>query len=171
MEFVSHCIKRNRNGLEGRATAGMLIIFLVVSLLGWIYLTQASQVASTSRRNQGLEAERVRLQQENMELMVEIAAYESIGRLAVRAGELGFVAIAPEGADFVAVVAPAPGVSQDAQGATAQVRAPGGQGTSGLWPGADASERDAAWSRSALGGVQSQFTAWVRAKGLRSATQ
>ena len=103
MEFISHCIKRNPNKLEGRATAGMLIIFLVLSLLGWIYLTQASHVATTSRRNQELEAEKARLHQENMELMVEIAAYESVSRLAGRAQELGFVAIAPDDADFMAV--------------------------------------------------------------------
>ena len=77
MEFISrdgiaHCIKRNPNRLEGRATAGMLIIFLVLSLLGWIYLTQASHVATTSRRNQDLEAEKALLRQENMELMVEM---------------------------------------------------------------------------------------------------
>jgi len=174
MEFVSHCIKRNRNGLEERATAGMLIIFLVVSLLGWIYLTQASQVASTSRRNQELEREKVRLQQENMELMVEIAAYESVGRLAVRAEELGFVAVAPEGADFVAL---APGVSQGAQGAIAQAHAAGGQGRPGPWPGVggsehhDASSGDATGSRSALGGYQAQFAAWVRANEVRSRTE
>jgi hypothetical protein len=114
MEFISHCIKRNPNKLEGRATAGMLIIFLVLSLLGWIYLTQASHVATTSRRNQELEAEKVRLHQENMELMVEIATYESISRLAPRAQELGFVAIAPDSAEFVAVSAPALSQLQEA---------------------------------------------------------
>ena len=170
MEFISHCIKRNPTKLEGRATAGMLIIFLVLSLLGWIYLTQASHVATTSRRNQELEAEKVRLHQENMELMVEIAAYESVGRLAVRAQELGFVAIVPAKADFVAVSAPAPGVPQDAQENTAQARA------SDRRPSAYASGSGSTWAqpaglRSALGGVKSQFTAWVRASGLESATQ
>jgi hypothetical protein len=116
MEFISHCIKRNPNKLEGRATAGMLIIFLVLSLLGWIYLTQASHVATTSRRNQELEAEKVRLQQENMELMVAIAEYESVSRLAARAHELGYVAVTPKDADFLAVAAPAPSLSLGEQG-------------------------------------------------------
>lgn len=175
MEFISHCIKRNPNKLEGRATAGMLIIFLVLSLLGWIYLTQASHVATTSRRNQELEAEKTRLHQENMELMVEIAAYESVGRLAARAQELGFVAVAPGKADFVAISAPAPVVTQDIYDNTAQARA------SDRRPSRNASGPDATWARSAgqessrlrsaLGDVKSQFTAWVRASGLESAAQ
>jgi hypothetical protein len=170
MEFISHCIKRNPNKLEGRATAGMLIIFLVLSLLGWIYLTQASHVATTSRRNQELEAEKTRLHQENMELIVEIAAYESVGRLAVRAQELGFVALAPEEADFVAVAAPAPVALQDAHDNTAQARATDRQSSM------NASGLDATWTRSArlrsaLGDVKSQFTAWARASGLEPATQ
>ena len=124
MEFISHCIKRNPNKLEGRATAGMLIIFLVLSLLGWIYLTQASHVATTSRRNQDLEAEKARLHQENMELMVEITEYEAVSRLAGRAQELGFVAVAPDKADFVALSLPDPGASQGVQDIVAQARSP-----------------------------------------------
>jgi cell division protein FtsL len=158
MEFISHCIKRNPNKLEGRATAGMLIIFLVLSLLGWIYLTQASHVATTSRRNEELEAEKVRLQQENMELMVEIAAYESVSRLAARAHELGFVAVKPQDADFLAVADPAPGMPQDAQDKVDQARA------SDRRHNADALGPGSSWARSALGGVRSQFTAWVRAE-------
>jgi hypothetical protein len=170
MEFISHCIKRNPNKLEGRATAGMLIIFLVLSLLGWIYLTQASHVATTSRRNQELEAEKARLQQENMELMVEIAGYESVSRLAARAHELGFVAMTPEDADFLAVAAPAPSLSLGEQGGSitsdgvVHARVDAGH--------ARASDRGSdvgvgsgsTWARSALGGVKAQFTAWVRAE-------
>jgi cell division protein FtsL len=168
MEFISHCIKRNPNKLEGRATAGMLIIFLVLSLLGWIYLTQASHVATTSRRNQDLEAERARLHQENLELMVEIAEYESVSRLAARAQELGFVAVGPDKADFVAVSLPAPGAPQGTEDITAWTRVPGGQpGVSGV----GSTQVRSAGVRSALGGVKSQFTAWVRASGLRSASQ
>ena len=122
MEFISHCIKRNPNKLEGRATAGMLIIFLVLSLLGWIYLTQASHVATTSRRNQDLEAEKARLHQDNMELMVEITEYESVSHLAARAQELGFVTLTPDEADFMAVALPDSGALQGIQGTTAQAR-------------------------------------------------
>jgi hypothetical protein len=183
MEFISHCIKRNPNKLEGRATAGMLIIFLVLSLLGWIYLTQASHVATTSRRNQELEAEKVRLQQENMELMVAIAEYESVSRLAARAHELGYVAVTPKDADFLAVAAPAPSLSLGEQGGNktsdgvvharvdagnARVDAGNARASdrgSGMGVGSgSAADTGASWARSALGGVKAQFTAWVRAE-------
>jgi hypothetical protein len=190
MEFISHCIKRNPNKLEGRATAGMLIIFLVLSLLGWIYLTQASHVATTSRRNQELEAEKVRLQQENMELMVAIAEYESVSRLAARAHELGYVAVTPKDADFLAVAAPAPSLSLGEQGGNktsdgvvharvdaenarvdaGNARADAGNARasdrgSGMGVGSgSAADTGASWARSALGGVKAQFTAWVRAE-------
>jgi cell division protein FtsL len=163
MDFISHCIKRNPNKLEGRATAGMLIIFLVLSLLGWIYLTQASHVATTSRRNQELEAEKTRLQQENMELMVEIATYESVSRLAARAHELGFVAVTPENADFLAVAAPASSLSLGEQGAyetsdgVGRARASDRGADVGVGSGST-------WARTALGGVKSQFIAWAWAE-------
>lgn len=168
MEFISHCIKRNPNKLEGRATAGMLIIFLVLSLLGWIYLTQASHVATTSRRNQDLEAEKALLHQENMELMVEIATYESVSRLAGRAQELGFVAVAPDDAEFMAVAAPAPErlARSGASGGFVQVSAPERRSD----PTLDGSSGDeSSWAQSALGkpilmGVKSQFTAWIRSE-------
>jgi cell division protein FtsB len=103
MEFISHCIRTRQRILEGRATAGMVIILLVLSLLGWIYLTQASHVATTSRRVQELEVEKRRLQQRNMELRAEIAALESVNRLANRANELGFVEANLEDARFLVV--------------------------------------------------------------------
>jgi hypothetical protein len=81
----------------------MLLILLALSLLGWIYLTQASYVATTGRRIQELEAEKVGLQQENLQLMAEIAELESVTRLAARAKELGFEVASVEGSEFVVV--------------------------------------------------------------------
>jgi cell division protein FtsL len=199
MEFISHCIKRNPYKLEGRATAGMLIIFLILSLLGWIYLTQASHVATTSRRNQELETEKARLQQENMELMVEIATYESVSRLAARAEELGFVAVTPDNADYMALVAPAPsapglspaaissanvGRLQGLQGAVAHAQ-PSGPGSHPGAPNSSSLDSDvidpkadpteSAEVPSALGAralvhVKSQFAAWIRANQNPSAS-
>ena len=141
MEFISHCVKRDPSKLQGRATFGMLIILLVLSLLGWIYLTQASYVATTSRQIQELEAEKVRLQQENLELMAEIAEYESVGRLSVRAAELGFVAVAPDDADFVAI---------------AEVPVLPEAGT----PALVETQQSARW----LSGVTDQFMAWAQSE-------
>ena len=103
MDFISHCIKRSRWKLEGRATIGLVIILVAFSLLGWIYLTQASYVAMTSRQVQELEAEKICLQQENLELVTDIARLEAVTTLDARARELGFVPLVVEDADFLAI--------------------------------------------------------------------
>jgi cell division protein FtsB len=139
MDLISHCIKRNQRLLEGRTTAGMLIILVVLSLLGWLYLTQASYVAAVSRRVQDLEETEAQLQRENMELMAEIAQLESVSRLAKRAEQLGFVKVAPEEADFVLVDA-GPEIPEVALADSSPVT---------RW----------------LGSVSAQFAAWVRTEG------
>jgi hypothetical protein len=106
MELISHGIKKDPNKLQGRATFGMLIMLLVLSLLGWIYLTQASHVATTSRRIEELQRDKTRLEQENLELGVQIADMESVSRLAERAQELGFVIVALDDADFLVAAVP-----------------------------------------------------------------
>jgi hypothetical protein len=124
----------------------MLIILAVLSLLGWIYLTQASYVATTSRQVQELEAEKARLQQENLELMAKIAEVESVDRLSVRARELGFVAVTPDDADFVAVVEVLP-------------VEPSGTGLLDIGtPSSSEAPQSARW----LNGVTNQFAAWVQ---------
>jgi hypothetical protein len=146
MELISHCIKRDPNKLEGRATLGMLIMLVVLSLLGWIYLTQASHVATTSRRIEELQADKVRLEQQNLELMVEIAELESIGRLVVRAQELGFTMVALDDADFV--VAAVPDVPQVPVALSQEDGGSGSRTESTGW----------------LDNVASQFTAWVQSE-------
>jgi hypothetical protein len=136
MDLISHCIKESRWKLGGRATAGAMLILLAVSLLGWIYLTQASHVATTGRRVQALEAEKVRLQQENLQLMAEIAELESVHRLAARARELGFTTSSVEDSEFL-VVADMPQVADGSHDEDSPVT---------RW-----------WD-----GVSSQFTAWAQ---------
>jgi hypothetical protein len=144
MELISHCIKRDPNKLEGRATLGMLIMLVVLSLLGWIYLTQASHVATTSRRIEELQIDKVRLEQQNLELMVEIADLESISRLDARAQELGFRTVVLDDAAFVVAAMPeaeqVPVVAYDQNG------------------GQDVQAQSTGW----LDSVTSQFTAWVQ---------
>jgi hypothetical protein len=152
MEFISHGIKRDPNKLEGRATFGMLIMLVVLSLLGWIYLTQASHVATTSRRIEELQTDKARLEQQNLELMVEIATLESVGRLATRARELGFSAVALDDTDFV--LAAVPNVAQvpvEVPTGNERARSDGGRG---------AQPESAGWLES----VASQFTAWVQSE-------
>lgn len=146
MEFISHCVKRNPNKLEGRATLGMLIMLVVLSLLGWIYLTQASHVATTSRRIEELQIDKARLEQQNLELVVEIAELESIERLSARAQELGFTTVALDDADFV--VAAVPDVPQ------IPVELLSSDG------GTDDRTQATRW----LDSVAAQFTAWVQSE-------
>ncbi len=103
MDLIPHCVKKSRWKLESRATTVMLVVLGMLSLLGWIYLSQASYVATTSRHVQQLEAEKARLQQENLELMAEIAELESVTRLTARAREMGLVMVAPEDVEFVVI--------------------------------------------------------------------
>jgi hypothetical protein len=103
MDGISHCTKNGRWKLESRSAIGVLLILLAVSLLGWVYLTQASFVATTSRRVDKLEVQKARLEEENLELMTEIARLESVSRLCARAQELGFEPIAAEAAEYLAL--------------------------------------------------------------------
>ena len=146
MELISHCIKRDPNKLQGRATLGMLIMLVVLSLLGWIYLTQASHVATTTRRIEELQIDKARLEQQNLELMVEIADLESVSRLAERAKELGFTTVALDDAEFVVAAVPDVDLSH--------VALLGGD--EGLGAGAE--------TKSWLDSVAAQFTAWVQSE-------
>ncbi len=107
MESTSHCVKdKTKHRLGDRAMVGVLCILAAFALLGWIYLSQASDVAMTSRRVQDLEEQKSQLQEQNLELMVQIARYESVARLAERAESLGFARLPLDGVEFLAVVEP-----------------------------------------------------------------
>jgi cell division protein FtsB len=138
MDFISHCIKKSRWKLGSRAMFGVLIILVAFSLLGWIYLTQASHVAMTSRRVQELEADKMRLQEENLQLMAEIAQLESVTRLAARAEALGFVHMQTKDAEFLVIADPRLGTDLLAEKASA----------------------DGWWAN-----VAAQFIAWARLEG------
>jgi cell division protein FtsL len=136
MEIASHCIKTSIRKLRARSALGVALILGTLSLLGWVYLTQASYVATTSRRLHELEDQQERIEQENWQLMVEIAELESVTRLASRAEQLGFVMAYSDETEFLAV-ADTPSV---------QARAPSPDGSDAYW-----------WSN-----VTSQFTAWAQ---------
>ncbi len=136
MEMTSHCTKASLRKLRARSALGVVLILGMLSLLGWVYLTQASYVATTSRHLRELEKQKERIEQENWQLMVEIAELESVSRLASHAQEQGFVMAFPDESEFLAVVdAPA-----------AQARAAGTDGPGAYW-----------WTN-----VASQFTAWAQ---------
>lgn len=135
MEMTSHCTKASLRKLRARSALGVVLILGMLSLLGWVYLTQASYVATTSRHLRELERQKERIEQENFQLMVEIAELESVTRLASRAQELGFVMAYSDESEFLAAVEAPP----------AQARATASDGTGTYW-----------WTN-----VTSQFTAWA----------
>jgi hypothetical protein len=76
--------------LERKAALGMLLIIITVSLIGWLYLTQASSLTTTSFEIDQLRTELATLQQQDVELELQIAEWEALARIERRALELGF---------------------------------------------------------------------------------
>jgi hypothetical protein len=94
-------IEKGRRSLDARMAIGSLLILILVSLLGWLYLTQASQVTTTGYHIYELERERARLQRENAKLMLDIAELERLEIVEARARQLGFVP--PEQVEYLSV--------------------------------------------------------------------
>jgi cell division protein FtsB len=76
--------------LERKAALGMLLILITASLIGWLYLTQASSLTTTSFQIDQLRGELSKLNQQNAELELEIAEWEALPRIERRAREIGF---------------------------------------------------------------------------------
>jgi hypothetical protein len=76
--------------LERKAALGMLLILITVSLIGWLYLTQASSSATISFQIEQHRAELSKLDQQNAQLDLDIAEWEALPRIEQRARELGF---------------------------------------------------------------------------------
>jgi cell division protein FtsB len=83
--------EKSIGSLDAKTAIGSLLILILVSLLGWLYLTQASQVTTTGYRIYELERERARLQRANAKLMLEVAELEKLEMVKARARQLGFV--------------------------------------------------------------------------------
>ena len=76
--------------LDSRAALGFVLILVTFSLVGWLYLSQASVVTTTSYRIDELRLELDHLKNQNAGLILEIAELEALSRVEVRARELGF---------------------------------------------------------------------------------
>lgn len=76
--------------LERKAALGMLLILITLSLIGWLYLTQASSLTTISFQIEQHRAELSILNQQNAQLELEIAGWEALPRIEQRARELGF---------------------------------------------------------------------------------
>jgi len=76
--------------LERKAALGILLMLVTFSLIGWLYLTQASSLTTTSFQIEQLRAELANLKQQNAQLELEIAEWEALPRIEERARERGF---------------------------------------------------------------------------------
>ena len=76
--------------LERKDALGILLVIFIISLVGWLYLTQANAMSSANLAVEERRAELKVVQVENARLTVEIAAWESLARIEERALNLGF---------------------------------------------------------------------------------
>lgn len=74
-----------------RTALGFVLLFVMLSLVGWLYLTQASVVTATSYRIDELRLELDSVNNQNAALILEISQLEALQRVEKRALELGFV--------------------------------------------------------------------------------
>lgn len=100
LAWATHGVKRGRLELDSRPVVLLCIIVAVLALVAGVYLAIVSRTAAQGRRIEQLQAEVFRLQRENEQLMVEIAAASAIPELRERAVALGFRAA--EQVEFVA---------------------------------------------------------------------
>src|SRR5262245_49314290 len=76
--------------LDSKAALGFVLILITFSLVGWLYLTQASAVTTTSYRIDEMRLELDQIKNQNATLILEIAELETLSRVEARARELGF---------------------------------------------------------------------------------
>ena len=106
--------------LDSKAALGFLLLLAAFSLVGWLYLTQASAVTTTSYRIDELRVELDHLKNQNAALILEIAELEAISRVEARARKLGFAPAT--NIEYMAVSNyPAPAQAETSLNATARV--------------------------------------------------
>ncbi len=76
--------------LDSKAALGFLLILATFSLVGWLYLSQASAVTATSYRIDELRVELDHLKNQNAAFVLEIAELEALSRVETRARQIGF---------------------------------------------------------------------------------
>ena len=76
--------------LDSKAALGFLLILATFSLVGWLYLSQASAVTTTSYRIDELRLQLDHVKNQNAALILEIAELEALSRVETRAMVLGF---------------------------------------------------------------------------------
>jgi len=131
-----------------RGALGLLLAILVVGLIGWTYLSQASAMAETERHIAELRQRKQDLQRLNDQLTYDIARLASVDRLERQARKLGYV---PVSQVRYLIVADYPVRDIDVRGGTAAL------------PQSGPAERAtplavAGWWKA----IEDQFTGWIQ---------
>ena len=89
--------------LDKKTALGLLLILATFSLVGWLYLGQASLITSSTLQIERLQQEIKLVNQQNAELALEIAEIESLSRIEERARALGFAPTDPANIRYLPV--------------------------------------------------------------------
>ncbi|MGD2164437.1 MAG: hypothetical protein PVH50_02800 [Anaerolineae bacterium] len=90
LEWATHGVKRGWLELDSRPVALLCAIVVTLALIAGVYLAIVSRTAAQGRRIEQLQAEVFRVQRENEQLTVDIAAASAVPDLTERAHALGF---------------------------------------------------------------------------------
>lgn len=96
-------IKRLNALTEAQAALGWGVILVLAALLGTVYVSQASRIASVGRQVQILQNDLTELKRQNNDLEREIAAAQSLDRLQAETIRLGFVEASPDDIEYIIV--------------------------------------------------------------------
>lgn len=96
-------LRRQLKIYEAQAALGWAVILVLMTLIGTIYLIQASHVAETGRRVQLLQINLGDLKRQNATLERSIAEGQALDQLQTAARQLGFVVALPEDIEYVIV--------------------------------------------------------------------
>ena len=88
---------------EAQAALGWGVIIILIALLGAIYLSQTSKIATTGRRVQILQGELTDIKRVNATLDRQIAEAQALPLLQERARTLGFFQANPDDIEYLVV--------------------------------------------------------------------
>lgn len=88
---------------ETQVALGWFIVLGLGALLGTVYLSQASRIATTGRRMQTLQQDLSNIKRQNAELEGQIAGAQALDRLQAGASRMGFITADPQDIEYLVV--------------------------------------------------------------------
>lgn len=101
--WLSHGFKRAPSLFEAQSALGWGVVVALLSLLGVVYLSQASQQIASGYHMQVMTFELKELQKDNTYLEAQIAAGQQVEHLRRKAIALGFSPADPEDIEYLPV--------------------------------------------------------------------